>query len=156
MVLFVKRTFAVLVSSTSRVAQSGGGGWGRWKRMCPSEAPEKAGPVWFSEGPAVCEQLRDTHQRPFKSSPAVNPESLSSLNWGQLQSWSSLPGQWVCRLSLPGVGSTVRGSDLAFRAIPFHENPSSGGPSPECQSKQDEVSLLSVQFGPFRRQLACL
>lgn len=39
MVLFVKRTCAIKVSSTSRIDQGsgGGGGGGRWKRNGPSQ-----------------------------------------------------------------------------------------------------------------------
>lgn len=96
MVLFVKRTFAIKVSSTSSPDQSHGGG-GKMAEMRPSKVPGKAGPVCFSEGWVICEHLRGSHQRPFKASPTVNSESLRMviLNWRQLHSWSKLPGQWV-------------------------------------------------------------
>lgn len=61
MVLFVKRTFAIKVSGTSRIDQSHEGGGGTWKRICPRKVPGKAGAVWFSEGWAVSEHP----QRPF-------------------------------------------------------------------------------------------
>lgn len=48
MLLFVKRTFAIKVSSTSRIDQSNEAGEGRWKRMGPSKDPRAAGPVGFS------------------------------------------------------------------------------------------------------------
>lgn len=50
MLLFVKRTFAIKVSGTSRIDQSNEAGGGRWKRMGPSKDPRAAGRVGFSEG----------------------------------------------------------------------------------------------------------
>lgn len=52
MVLFVKRTCAIKVSSTSRIDQgSGGGGGGEDGRETgPRKEPGEAGPLRFSEG----------------------------------------------------------------------------------------------------------
>lgn len=74
MVLFVKRTFAIKVSGTSRIEQSNEGG-GAWKRICPSEVPGKAKQDQFGsrrDGRPMS-ILRD-------HSPTVNPDWLSSLN----------------------------------------------------------------------------
>ena len=84
MVLFVKRTSAIKVSSTSRIDQGNGGGGGKMEEK--QALVKSQGLVLVPWGWAVFEHLRDTHQRPFISSSTVNPGSLGSLNRGQLQS----------------------------------------------------------------------
>lgn len=42
MVLFVKRTFAIKVSGTSRIDQSSEGGGGTWKRICPGNSASES------------------------------------------------------------------------------------------------------------------
>lgn len=132
---------------------------GRWKRMCPSEVPGKAGPLCFSERWAVCEHLRDTHQRPFKSCPTVNPESLSSRNWGQCQSWFRLPGQWPADITISAsLGWELESKATTLHSMPFpsRRTPPDAALRPGGQRKQNEITLLLVQFCPFRRQLDCL
>lgn len=150
MVLFVKRTFAIKVSGTSRIDQSNEGGGGTWKKICPSSVPAKAGPVWFSEGRVIYEHP----QRPFPPPPPAPPHCEPRLaQFSELRTVSKL-----IQAARP-VGITVSDSlgwepwpeEVTLHSTPFPSirTPPLAGLRPGRQSKWNEITLLLVSFRPF-------
>lgn len=144
MVLFVKRTFAIKVSSGSRRAQGSGGGGGKMEEKCA------LGKSWGNLDQFG--SLRDaqfvnpwvTHQRPFMFSCPWPRDHLVFRTEG---SFKADPGCWASGylyLSFLGAAAIVEKGDPASHAVLFHVNPSSGRAEARMPK---QVELNPYSFG---------
>lgn len=152
MALFVKRTFAIMVNSTSRTDQSDGGRGGKMEEDVSLRSTRES---WTSSvlwGMSSLGAFKRNSSETIQILSQVNP--VSSLNWGQLQSWSRLPGQWPVGITI----SASLGWEQSSEIMTLHSLPSPSkktsprvGLRPGCQSKWNGIILLLVTFCPFHR-----
>lgn len=154
MALFVKRTFAIMVSSTSGTDQCDGGGGGKDGRGCVRESWTSL-VLWgmsslgtFKRHPSETTQIL-SHGEPGNHLVLWTEDSVKAASGCQAS------GQWVSSSQPPWGGSSSR-RQWSCMLFPSRRTPPREGLRPGGQSKRNEITLLLVQFCPFHRQLGGL